>query len=789
MASFKRLSSTSSFKLTKPAVKSDADAKATDEMSSAEKFHRKRSAIFDAAAIAAIAAAADGHIMAAAPAQGRRKTSIFDTDPSSTGAEPGQGRRKLSIFNADPSSAPFQEQESDFSLRWWNSLEQSSEKNPEPVRVSALQVLLSFCNVPENKLELWYEKDTRKLLLDCAAVGQPEPVRRLAVAALASLAVASSNRHEIWTEARTVIVAAGAASESEGLRRQALWCLVNLCSQDTMPGEATFKQELDAMKFRDAAVKQKRLAEETADSRPDDGIGSAWWDDAADGARAIMRLSAGAQQPQELRMLAVLALTNLADQPSHRRSIWEDEELRAALLDCADSSESELLRLQAMRTMLSLANDEENKESLRRKWASLDEEGARLRAMLASPVSEASSRAYQPAKHLLNRLGIPPDEVQSAIAAVAKAKEEALSTPTVPSMTPVIDAVRAADGVDMRAAQRRSSVDESSSSPAAVRAAGDIGSAKATAIKNHRRVSFDHIASLQRDEASSGSTMPRAAEKMGAAKAPPVVKSRRSSLTSIANMAVSSWMGAAHAPAAAGSHRRSSLLSAVSAVSTDCNADYSRASSQGSLDSYPMLSPRAPPALVKQGSLKKMGSYSVNANGEPMGFAPSPNTPKKTVHWAATAEWRSDDEVAATPFRLPDSQQGRSILRSKLVDERHPQAKAKSPPKRPLWVWVWRPMRLRGSRSGRKTKSSKVAPGPVGIIVSSEGVKVVPLSLLTPELYMKETGDTRPFAIRNITDKLATDELEESSFKTWTGPTPPEDDADSDSVNFSDVHD
>ena len=584
-------------------------------------------------------------------------TDATNLAPAAAAATSPSGRRKSILDNVElhiPGA-------DSFTRRWRTSLHRSTDSMPAPVRADALRVLVTFCNEPENKVDFWHETETRKVLLDCAAPGQPDVVRRLALTAVASLAVAALNRPSIWQDARAAIVAAGADSESEGVRRQALWCLVNLCSSDTLPGMAALGD--------------------------DSAIGAAWWDDAADGARAIMRRSAGPHQPHDLRMLAVLALTNLADRPSHRRSIWDDDATRAALLGCADRCEPELLRMQAMRTVLGLANDEENKGSLRRKWASLDAEGARWREMLAAPVADTRSRVNEPAKHLLSRLDIPADELQSAIAALAKDEQASPSRASPRALwrgaaTAVIDAVRAADSLGEGARERRCSLDEASSNLAVLRTANEMGAAKASAVVGHRRNSFDGV---------SG-------------------RGTASSLDAAATSGVAS---------------------------------------------------------KEQGSPRTAGQ-------------------RKAVNWAGAAEWRSDDEAAAHSFRLEDSQQGRSILRganSALVD-RHPSVLARPRSERRL-PWArpqltaafWSAKLLGGSRSSRK-----VAPeAPAQISVSSTGVKIVPLSLLTPELYMEETGEDWSFRIRNITAYLRADlggdgDLE-ASFKTHA--------KSSDSVNFS----
>lgn len=586
-----------------------------------------------------------------------------EADASSTTTTPkGQRRRKPVFVSEEADVDDTLPGEASFTRRWRSSLRRSSASMPEAVRVDALKAIVGLCNDLQLKVDLWHDEETRKLLLDCAAPGQPDAVRRLALAAVASLAVAALNKHGIWQEARSVIVAAGAENESESVRRQGLWCLVNVCSTDTMPGVAA-----------------------TGDNVVPSGGGEAWWDDAADGARAIMRRSAGAHQPGDLRMLALLALTNLADRPSHRRSMWDDDATRAALLGCADRWEPELLRMQAMRTVLGLAHDDDNKGSLRRKWASLDAEGARLREMLAGPVADARSRVNEPAKHILARLEIPPEEVQREIAALVKEVARPASRP-MPSMSAVIDAVRAADTLGERMRGRRLSLDETSNSPSGLRAANEMGAAKASAVASHRRNSFDGIS-------SRGST-------------------------------------------------------------------------------------------GDKGASLEAASTTVDDHGSPA----KADAKRKTVVWVGAGEWRSDDDATARTFRLDDSQRGRSIIRrgshdagvgaAYLADQPPRPARSRGdrrPPRvRPqLTAAFWRAKLLRTSRS------HKVVPE---ITVSESGVKCVPLSLLTPELYMEETGEDQPFRIRNITDKLRADDEVEASFKTQGKP---DDDVGSNSVNMS----
>jgi len=63
-------------------------------------------------------------------------------------------------------------------------------------------------------------------------------------------------------------------------------------------------------------------------------------------------------------MLAVWALCNLALRDASRQSMWEDAETRDALLGCIAESEPQILRVQALRALTSLAADETNRASM-----------------------------------------------------------------------------------------------------------------------------------------------------------------------------------------------------------------------------------------------------------------------------------------------------------------------------------------------------------------------------------------------------------------------------------------
>lgn len=122
-----------------------------------------------------------------------------------------------------------------------------------------------------------------------------------------------------------------------------------------------------------------------------------WADDARGGVRQLLLHSAANGQVEQLRVLAFCALTSLAGDVENSGPMWRDEATRAATVRTAASpgpgpgsrpsphsnrnqvsaaanSQPEPVRVQALRTLASLACDGANKKSM---WVPSSEGGAR----------------------------------------------------------------------------------------------------------------------------------------------------------------------------------------------------------------------------------------------------------------------------------------------------------------------------------------------------------------------------------------------------------------------------
>ena len=602
---------------------------------------------------------------------------------------------------------------SSFTMKWKSSVSKSAASMPEPVRVEALRSLAHCCNNPQHKEELWNEIETRQALLSCAATGEPDVLRRIALAAVASLADAPPNKQEIWHDFRSVIVAGAMDSEAEGVRRQALWCVVNLC----LSGAET----------------------DGGDDRE-----SLWLDDAKDGAREIMQRSARQGQPEDLRLLAVWGLTNLAGQPGHRRSMWLDEATRDALLCCAEAGQPDLVRMQALRTLISLAIDDANRHGLSELWADRHD-GTRFRAVLVAAASDSLAAAHEPAMHLLRLLQVPDAEVKHLIKAPAAAEQR------------LGDAKFAAVKGSPRigAAEQR------------------LGDAKFAGVKGSPRIGAVKFAvkNTDKDDARSEDSSVGAAS--ASTRSEPTGGDQRDDSSSkktgshiSSGKEAGSFRGQSNDR---GEESGSSKLSGPGPTALTIKIPHGGKAGQklrviANGTQHDIIIPKG----KKAGDLMpvEMPELQWPVLAAPEATPETKRPPGGHIAWIAPAEWKTDrDNVSPVPVR--DSQKVKGILRGAS-----PHASSvylvNSPPVRggmgklvQLPKLPWLPSLSLPSLSLpslTKVQRASALPGLKStapteeVTTTSSGMKIVPMSLLTPELYKEATG--RRLQIRNITSGL-----------------------------------
>ena len=585
---------------------------------------------------------------------------------------------------------------SSFTMKWKSSVSKSAPSMPEPVRVEALRALADCCNHPEHKEELWREVETRQALLSCAELGQPDVLRRIALAAMASLADAPSNQHWIWQECRSAIVAGARENENEGVRRQALWCVVNL---------------------------SLAVAETGVDGDMD--VESLWLDDAEDGAREIMQRSARPGQPEDLRLLAMWGLTNLAGNPDHRRSMWDDEATRAALLCCAEAGQPDLVRMQALRTLLSLATDEAIRCGLSDMWTDHHRrEGAQFRAVLAAAASDPSVVAHEPGKHLLRVLQIPDAEVKLMIEAQA---------PAAPRVGAVRFAIVDADKDDAPS-ESSSARAASTTSPASEPTGGDQRDDSSSRKAGSHDSSCRKVGSYDSSGKKAGSFGGQSNERQDSSSSKHEVASvnRGKHRTVTVKIPPSGKAGA--------------TLRVVGTNGVQHTIVIPKGKKAGDLMEVEMPEPQWPVLAA------------------PDTVPTSKRPPKGHVGWIAPAEWRTDRDNA-TPKQTQESRKARGILRgldarAYLVDAPRPRSglgKLAQLPRLPPPPSLSLPS-LSLPSLPKVTPASGLPgllPGKSKVVeeikVTDSGVKIVPLALLTSELYKEETGRAKGLQIRNIT--------------------------------------
>ena len=244
------------------------------------------------------------------------------------------------------------------------------------------------------------------MLLAYAAEGQPAGPRKMALRGLASLADDESNREPMWPACRyggrsrtttawglfvaairtmalpimpcstypRALLLAAADDLSHDMRRQALWGLVNLSSSGNADAnhEAMWRVRLTPPPQLPSHTQHNLsphpltpspphpLTTHTLPSNP-----QPLPQDAHGARRVMLRYAAAkASEDQEARMLAVWTLSNLALRDASRQAMWEDADTRNTLLECTAEGEPQILRVQALRALNSLAANKANRASM-----------------------------------------------------------------------------------------------------------------------------------------------------------------------------------------------------------------------------------------------------------------------------------------------------------------------------------------------------------------------------------------------------------------------------------------
>ena len=125
----------------------------------------------------------------------------------------------------------------------------------------------------------------------------------------------------IWRRTSGVVTSGAEAEQPEVLRRQALWVAVSASTNSS-------------------EVRQ------------------AMWANASNGGIRETLLSALPEvQPDEVRMLSLWAMTNIANEPTEKELMWKDRAgARALILDCASDGQSHSVRVQATRLLACLTS-------------------------------------------------------------------------------------------------------------------------------------------------------------------------------------------------------------------------------------------------------------------------------------------------------------------------------------------------------------------------------------------------------------------------------------------------
>lgn len=125
----------------------------------------------------------------------------------------------------------------------------------------------------------------------------------------------------IWRRTCAVVTSCAQAEQPEVLRRQALWVAVNASTNGSEVRQAM------------------------------------WADDSNGGIRETLLSALPEVQPDELRVLSLWAMTNIANEPPNKELMWKDRTgTRALILGCASVGQSHGVRVQAMRLLACLAS-------------------------------------------------------------------------------------------------------------------------------------------------------------------------------------------------------------------------------------------------------------------------------------------------------------------------------------------------------------------------------------------------------------------------------------------------
>eukprot|EP00405_Crypthecodinium_cohnii_P024766 CAMPEP_0206497980 /NCGR_PEP_ID=MMETSP0324_2-20121206/50627_1 /ASSEMBLY_ACC=CAM_ASM_000836 /TAXON_ID=2866 /ORGANISM="Crypthecodinium cohnii, Strain Seligo" /LENGTH=845 /DNA_ID=CAMNT_0053983891 /DNA_START=214 /DNA_END=2751 /DNA_ORIENTATION=+ len=275
----------------------------------------------------------------------------------------------------------------------------SGEEDRE-ARTMALSTLQYMATSADNKRRMWEDVEgARAVFVAAAGLEEPqdEACRLAALGSLWSLAAEPTNRQAMWRDASTrQVVLLAAKSNKPEIRELALGVLWNLSPKAANAGfvwqnEAARAAILDAAKSPELEMQQARsfalaalqnMAEEPT-NRP-----SMWQDELGARLALVEASKLSAPDYRELRGRAMGALTNLAVEPGNKESMWMDEYgARQALLEAANLAPDvdDKSRNAALTALWCLAMAQENRAPM---WADAE---VRSALSVASQWDTASS--------------------------------------------------------------------------------------------------------------------------------------------------------------------------------------------------------------------------------------------------------------------------------------------------------------------------------------------------------------------------------------------------------------
>lgn len=272
----------------------------------------------------------------------------------------------------------------------------------QQARQFALGALRNLADEPKNKLSMWNDADNaRRLLIEAANMsGSPDQVSsRRAFKALTSLVHESANRISMWNDEGKMLsadvaatLAAGAAALAAGTAGVASGALAGALGASAKGGGKVGARALIIKYASDpwtpensdthtsALIALQALSVENSNKE-------AVWNNAQ--VRAALVASAKLSQPEahKARLCAVSTLKNLTTEASVMEPMWNDENVRgvlvAAALPGADDAPAAKARAAALGALRNIASATPNKEPM---WS--DEEGARAAIIAAAEVAD-----------------------------------------------------------------------------------------------------------------------------------------------------------------------------------------------------------------------------------------------------------------------------------------------------------------------------------------------------------------------------------------------------------------